>query len=158
LLPEGLAVPEVRGAARARKGTVLRREVYADDGTPAAEYPYVVEEHRYEVRRLQPILDQRHAVFFSYECESVTRHYERNPDDPRVEHSFTLEVDAFGNVLRSAHVAYPRRAPEEPEQGIVLATCAAASFVNETAGFYRLGVPIEARTYELTGLVPPASG
>ena len=29
-----------------------------------------------------------------------SRHYERHPADPRVEHDFTLDVDEFGNVLR----------------------------------------------------------
>ncbi|HTB72222.1 MAG TPA: SpvB/TcaC N-terminal domain-containing protein, partial [Polyangiaceae bacterium] len=158
VLPDGLTVPELREAARARKGMVLRREVYADDGTPLAANPYLVEEHRYEVVLLQPMEQQRHPVFFSHERESVGRHYERNPADPRVEHTFTLEVDAYGNVLRSAQVAYPRRSPAEPEQGALLATCADASFVNETAAFYRLGVPIEAHAYELTGLTPPATG
>jgi RHS repeat-associated protein len=165
-LPDGLTVPEMREAARARKGTVLRREVYADDGPPAAARPYVVEEHRYQVAHgtdvvppLQPIAHQRHAVFLTHERESVTRHYERSdPPDPRTQHTFTLEIDGYGNVLRSAHVAYPRRQPAEPEQGAVLATCADVTFANETAAFYRLGVSVEARTYELTGLVPPASG
>ena len=157
-LPDGLTVPEIREAARARKGMVLRREVYADDGTALAANPYLVEEHRDEVVLLQPMEQQRHPVFFSHDRESVGRHYERNPADPRVEHTFTLQVDVYGNVLRSAHVAYPRRTPAEPEQAVLLATCADASFVNETAAFYRLGVPIEAHAYELTGLVPPAAG
>jgi RHS repeat-associated protein len=157
ILPDGLTALEEREAARARKGMILRREVYADDGTPAAVHPYAVEEHRYEVRRLQPMQEQRHPVFFSHERELVGRHYERNPADPRVEHTFTLDVDAYGNVLRSAQVAYPRRVPAEPEQGVLLATCADASFFNETGAFYRLGVPIEARSYELKGLTAPAS-
>ena len=158
ILPTGLTVPEMREAARARKGMVLRREVYADDGTSLAANPYLVEERRYEVVLLQPMDRQRHPVFFTHERESVGRRYERNPADPRVEHGFTLEVDDYGNVLRAAHVAYPRRTPAEPEQAALLATFAGASFVNETSAFYRLGVPIEAQAYELTGLVPPATG
>ena len=57
----------------------------------------------------------------------MSRHYERSPVDPRVEHTFVLEVDDFGNVLRAAHVAYPRRTPVEPEQGVLLATSTQAT-------------------------------
>jgi RHS repeat-associated protein len=154
--PEEASADEAREAARARKGLLLRQEVYADDGTAQAGDPYVVTEHRYGVRLLQPMLGQRHPVFYPHERETVGRHYERNPNDPRVEQTFTLEIDGFGNVLRSARVALPRRNPLEPEQGILLATCTDATFVNETSAFHRLGVPIESHGYELTGLPTPA--
>jgi hypothetical protein len=63
--PPGIpTAKEEREAARSRRGTLLRREVYAEDGTPDVVHPYVVEEHRYEIRRLQPMTEQRHAVFF----------------------------------------------------------------------------------------------
>jgi hypothetical protein len=51
----------------------------------------------------------QHAVFFSHARETVTYQYERNPADPRVTHVLTLEVDAFGNVLRGVSIGYPRR-------------------------------------------------
>jgi RHS repeat-associated protein len=157
ILPAESSAAEAREAVRARKGTVLRREVYADDGTLVAGNPYVVEEHRYEVRREQPTNGERHPVFFTHESEGVVRHYERNPDDPRVEHALTIEVDPFGNVVRNAHIAYPRRVFTEPEQGVLLATCMEATVVNETKDFYRLGVPIEAQTFELINLPSPGS-
>jgi RHS repeat-associated protein len=161
-LPGEMSDEEAREAARARKGALLRREIYADDGTPQAVHPYAVEEHRYNVVNVQRLANERHAVFFTHESETVGRHYERNPLDPRVEQSFTIDVDSFGNVLRAANVAYPRRVPAELEQGVLLATCARATFANPGADpaspFYRLGVPIEARVFELTGLVPPPSG
>jgi RHS repeat-associated protein len=158
ILPPESSAAEARDAVRARKGSLLHREVYADDGTVVAGNPYVVEEHRYDVRREQPTNGERHAVFFTHESEAVARHYERNPADPRVEHSLTIEVDPFGNAIRSAHVAYPRRVPAEAEQGALLATCMEATVVNETTDFYRLGVPVEARTFELVNLQAPASG
>lgn len=158
----GRSAAEEREAARARKGTVLRREVYAEDGL-SAENPYLVEEHRYAVTSLQPMRDQRHPVWFQHIRESVVRNYERAPADPRVEHRFILEVDLFGNIVRSANVAYPRRSPVEPEQSAILATCADASFSNTPAPFkggtdlYRVGTPVEMRSYELAGLAAPTS-
>jgi RHS repeat-associated protein len=117
ILPSSLTGDEMREAFRALKGLVLRSEVYSADGSPRASNPYAVTEHNYEVARLQPFGPNLHAVFFSHARETLSFHYERNPDDPRVLHELTLEVDQFGNVLRRAAVGYPRRpgqAPLEP--------------------------------------------
>ena len=59
--------------------------------------------------RKRPI---RHAVFFTHAREAISYHYERNPDDPRIGHALTLEVDDFGNVLKSAAIGYGRRQPD----------------------------------------------
>jgi hypothetical protein len=48
-------------------------------------------------------------VFFTHARESIGYHYERNPVDPRINHALTLEVDDFGNVLKSAAIGYGRR-------------------------------------------------
>ena len=65
----------------------------------------------------------RHAVFFTHPREQVGFHYERKlytidgcrRADPRVSHSVTLEVDDFGNVLRSVAVGYGRRFPDRSD-------------------------------------------
>ena len=44
--------------------------------------------------------------------ESLSYHYERNPADPRISHALTLEVDAFGNPLKSLAIGYGRRQPD----------------------------------------------
>jgi hypothetical protein len=119
ILPAGLSAQEEREACRALKGSVLRQEVYALDGTDEAEHPYTVTESNYEIRQLQPRQDGQYGVFFVHPRESLAYHYERHPEDPRVAHQMTLEVDGFGNVLKSAAIAYPRRKHPGayPEQG-----------------------------------------
>ncbi|WP_334513294.1 SpvB/TcaC N-terminal domain-containing protein [Bradyrhizobium sp. AZCC 1693] len=111
-LPE-LREAETREAVRALKGSMLRQEVYSgeDDGSvlPGA-WPYTVSERNYVVRRLQATGANRHAVFQVHPAQQIDYHYEQQPDDPRIEHQFTLEVDQWGNVLQSAHAAYGRRA------------------------------------------------
>jgi RHS repeat-associated protein len=90
--------------------------------------------------------------------------YERNAGDPRVSHAFTLEVDDHGVVRRSAAVGYPRRAVHQAfaEQGKVTITLSEVDVVHHaptgTADWYRIGVPIATRSYEVTGLVPPPDG
>jgi hypothetical protein len=107
---ESLTAEETREAYRALKSMPLRVEVFAEDLSPAAGNPYTVTEHNYTVRRLQPFGPNQHAVMVASARETLAFHYERQGDDPRITHDFTLEVDDFGNVMRSVSVAYPRRA------------------------------------------------
>lgn len=173
ILPGGLTAQEQREACRALKGRILRQEIYADDGSEQAAHPYSATEHTYHLRLIQPLQGNRHAVFYAYECEALAYHYERNPQDPRLSHQMTLEVDKFGNVLKAAAIGYPRRppqpTPDEPsppphpaEQTQTLITYTENQVVNKPndqpndPDWYRLGVPIEMRTYELTGFSPSA--
>jgi RHS repeat-associated protein len=162
LLPPGLSAIETREACRALKGQVLRQEIYASDGSVQAQEPYTVSERSHEIRAIQPATNQAHAVFLVHPREAVESHYERNPGgavDPRVTHAFTLAVDAYGVTTKSAAVGYPRRAPfaAHPEQqagAITLSEVDVVHHVPEQAGWYRIGVPIETRSYELRGLAP----
>lgn len=159
-LPAGLTVREEREAARALRGKLLRQEVYAEDGTPAAAHPYTVAQHDHVVRVVRRAEGAGHAIFFTHAGATVTLHHERRPDDPRVQHELVLAVDEFGNVTRSAAIAYPRRAPVEPEQARLWATITEARVVNRAVDRdrHRIGVPIETITSELVGLRAPARG
>jgi RHS repeat-associated protein len=171
-LPAELTPEEEREACRALKGSVLRQEIYALDGTDMAQDPYVVTEQNYSIRKLQPHGDKmnknRHAVFFTHSKEAITYHYERNPDDPRISHSMTLEVDNVGNVLKQANIGYGRRRPvPNPSNHLLeadihkqtkwLVTYTENSVTNpiDIADDYRIALPCESRTYELTGDYTP---
>jgi RHS repeat-associated protein len=159
-LPPGLSVREEREAARALRGQILRQEIYAEDGTDAALHPYTVSERDYEVKLLQRGTDRSYAVCFVHPRHTITLSYERNPDDPRMQHEVVLEVDDFGNTTRSAAIGYPRRSGGEPEQRRLWVTHTARTFTNRPyeRDWHRAGVPIETATSELTGLAVPASG
>jgi RHS repeat-associated protein len=158
LTPE--SVQDEREAARALKGSALRQEIYAEDGTSAADKPFSVSERCYAVRRLQPpTAGNRFGVYLAHAREVVDYHYERNASDPRVQHAFTLEVDDFGTVLKAAAVGYPRRgSPTLTEQTKLWATLAENEVVHrdDVDTWYRIGIPKEARSYELTGISPPS--
>ncbi len=179
VLPTGapeLTTDELREACRALKGALLRQEVYAVDGTGAAGRPYTVAERTYTVRLIQPRGGGRHAVFFPHPREDLSLHYERRRyvvggtpvDDPRVTHTVTLEVDEYGNVVRSAAIGYGRRhddpdpqltEPDRARQRDTLATLTENRFTKALlAGtgaaaedVYRTPLPCETRTSELTG-------
>ncbi len=188
-LPEGSTRPhvptaeELREACRALKGSVLRQEVYALDGSEEADRPYRVAESNYTVELLQPRAGNRHAVCFVHPRETLSLHYERKLydierdgtavrlADPRVTHELVLDVDGWGNVLRSAAVAYGRRHPDadldpllpadarnavEAEQQKLHATLTVNSYTNAVfeGESYRAPLPYESRTYQLVKVVP----
>ncbi len=165
VLPADLTPDEEREACRALKGSMLRHEVYAQDGTQAAEHPYTVAEQNFTIRTLQSRGPNRHGVFFTHARESITYHYERRPADPRVAHTLTLEVDDVGNVLQDAAVGYGRRQPDQDlspalraVQAQVLLTCTENRVTNgvDAADDHRTPVTCESRRHELTGLrLPP---
>jgi RHS repeat-associated protein len=172
VLPPGINPFETREAYRSLKGQPLRSEVYAQDGTPEALNPYSVTESNYTIEFLQPMGANQHAVFFTHARETVTVEYERRPADPRVTHELTLEVDAFGNVLRSASIGYPRRpgypAPEPAlpaaiqgmlayDQGRLHILTTRNQYTNDidTVDAHRKPMPSATIAAELTGR-PPA--
>jgi len=107
------------------------------------------------VRLEQPRAGQRHGVLFVHEREALTYHYERDVADPRLTQSVVLDVDAYGTVIRSASVGYPRRTTVYAEQGQTSVVSSETDVVHQTGegGPYRLGVPVEARSFELMGQV-----
>jgi hypothetical protein len=168
---------EQREAIRALKGCILRQEVYADDGTDKASFPYSVSQRNYTIECFQPQADNRYAVFFTHPRETIDHHHERNPADPRVTHNAVLKADAFGNVLQSINAAYGRNlnapgvqlAPStppgpppdlttdpsvfaQPEQATALITLTENAVTNviDEAAAYRTPMQSETCTYELT--------
>ena len=168
VLPDGLTAEEEREACRALKGMMLRQEVYALDGTDNEAHPYTVAEQNFTVRRLQSRADNRHAVLFTHPREALTYHYERDPADPRIQHAMTLEVDAFGNVLKEVAIGSGRRQPDpdlpqdsdRDRQTRMLVTYTENLVTNSVDDAtihphdYRTPLPCETRTYELTGYTP----
>ncbi len=152
--PSLLTAEEERQAARSLKGRILRQEIYALDDSDKQPHPYSVSERSYEIRLEQAQQTNRHAVFFARDRETIDYHYERNPDDPRVTHGMTLEVDEFGNGLKSVAIAYPRKTTEYLEQSKPLVTYTENKVTNKPNedNWYRIGIPIETITYEITGL------
>jgi RHS repeat-associated protein len=164
--PDGRRAPwmpsaeEEREACRALKGSILRQEVFGLDDTNKSGRPYTVSEHNYTIEVLQPQGANRHTVFFVHPRETIDHHHEREPEDPRTSHQFVLEVDNYGNVLKSAAVGYGRRGDaleltddDRDKQKRPLITYTESSYTNavDEPGAYRTPLPAETRTYELTG-------
>jgi RHS repeat-associated protein len=172
--PGGLSAEEEREACRSLKGAILRVEIYALDRKEESDRPYSVSERNYTIKRIQPRGSNRHAVFFTHARESLDFHYERKlyddgaerVADPRVTHSLMLDVDSYGNVLRSADVAYGRRlrvaelSPnDQNRQTRTHIIFVENVFTNAVLEFddYRAPLPSESRTYELLKVRPSSN-
>src|SRR5581483_3765998 len=161
ILPDGLTADEEREACRALKGAMLRQEIYALDGTDKEPHPYIVAEQNMTIRLVQPQGKNRNAVLFTPAREAISYHYERE-QDPRLAHTLTLHVNEFGDVLKSAAVAYGRRQPDptldardQAKQSTLVITYSENDYTNsiQADDAYRAALPCESRAYELTGLV-----
>jgi RHS repeat-associated protein len=180
ILPEGFTSCEDREACRALRGSILRQEIYTDDPGEKSSFPYSVSERDYTVKNLQPGDTNKHAVFFVHPRETIDFHYERNPNDPRVGHQLTLEVDDFGNILKAVSAGYGRRKTvitlnasgsrteianpglselmpaEQNKQTRLLVTYTESDYTKPFSleDIWQTPLPAEIRTYELTGIKP----
>jgi RHS repeat-associated protein len=167
-LPWALSDGEARQACRALKGSVLRTEVYALDGSELAHRPYQVTEQNHTVELLQPAGPEpdsnglRNAVFAVHGRETLTGHYERTAQ-PRVGHELLLAVDDYGNPLRSATVGYGRPDPDpalpaadaEPQLRTET-TVIEHRYTNpvDLADDHRVPLVSQVRSYHVVGVAP----
>ena len=175
ILPDGLLPEEAREACRSLKGAMLRQEVYALDEKDDSKRPYTVSESNLTIRTLQPRMSNRHGVFLTHARESVSFNYERKlypidggmRADPRVSHTVTLEVDDYGNVLKSVAIGYGRRFPDpspilnatdRAKQSQILLTLTENRYTNAVleSDAYRTPLPSEVLSYELVKVWPAA--
>jgi len=126
-----------RDAVRTLRGTTLRTELYAHDGSPRQHRPYTVTESLPGVARVrgqaapagaagpvdawlsfageatppsgQPAADflGDRPIFFSYGLGQRTTQWERG-DDPMTQLSFAADYDSYGHARRQLSVALPR--------------------------------------------------
>lgn len=98
-----------RDALRTLRGSILRQETYALDGSPRQDRPYTVSEHAYDLKEVAPPVgpSERRRVFFSHPVAQRTTHWERG-DDPMTQFAFTSDYDAFGQPHQQSAVTVPR--------------------------------------------------
>ena len=98
-----------RDALRALRGSMLRTELYALDGSERAAQPYTVTESQYGVREEAPPAGdpERPRIFFPHLLARRTTQWERG-DDPMTQFSFSQDYDGFGQPRRQTQVACPR--------------------------------------------------
>ena len=136
--------------------------------------------HNCHIHHVQPKAANQHAVFHVTESEAITYHYELDlrPEqlapDPRIAHTLNVRIDEYGNIQQSVAVVYPRLgtyvdatlkdgAPEliqhvQSERHLAYTETRYTNDVPDPDHLdldnYRLRLPCEVLTYELTGIAP----
>jgi RHS repeat-associated protein len=99
-----------RDALRTLRGSVLRTEVYALDGTARQDRPYTVSEQAYGLREESPPTSsdrERKRIFFPHPLAQRTTQWERG-DEPMTQFAFTDDYDSYGQAQRQVSLAVPR--------------------------------------------------
>ncbi|MEO6548019.1 MAG: SpvB/TcaC N-terminal domain-containing protein [Ferruginibacter sp.] len=176
-----LSAEEWPQALRACKGIMLRQETYELEvdafvrGEEKKIKLFSTAFHNCKINLIQPSAKDQFAVFLTVESEAITYHYEldlandTSIPDPRIAHTFNLRCDEYGNILQSLAATYPRIGLHT-ETGMAETTLALIQEVQRerllvfsekkfsadviTNDIYRLRVPAEAKTFELTGFNP----
>ncbi|MGH8586200.1 MAG: toxin TcdB middle/N-terminal domain-containing protein, partial [Gammaproteobacteria bacterium] len=182
LTPTNLDAEEWRQAMRACKGRMLRQEQYELDvdalirGDHVAVKLFSTTSHSCHIRCLQRRATNLHGVFLVAPSEAITYHYELDlrPEqlrpDPRVTHVLNLRFDEYGHVLQAVTAVYPRAGQFVDDsltaEAVTLVRAAQAqrhaayaetrftADPNLGEDNYRVRVPCEILTYELTGITP----
>ena len=178
-----LSTSEWREALRACKGMTMRQEVYELDvdalesGRHVPTKLFNAAGHNCQIRRIQPRTDNQRAVFLMTGSEALTYHYKLDLNesmlrpDPRITHSLVLNTNEYGQPLQQATVAYPRVRPftEEapsltPDTEALIRQVQAELHIAYTEtrytndvdseDHYRLRLPCEVSTFEVTGIRP----
>jgi hypothetical protein len=106
---KSLTRPVRRDALRALRGSVLRTELYALDGSGRQFRPYTVTEQVYGLRKEFPPQPDttRQPIFFRFDVGQRTTQLERG-DDPLTQFAFTANYDAYGQPQSQIAVAVSR--------------------------------------------------
>ena len=99
-----------RDAVRTLRGSIVRTELYALDGSPNQTRPYTVTESQYDLREIDPppAGDRaRQRIFFSHLRGQRTTQWERG-DDPLTVFEFTDNYDDYGQPQQTTSIACPR--------------------------------------------------
>jgi hypothetical protein len=137
-----------RDALRTLRGTMLRSELYALDGSALQSKPYTVSESLMSLRMEfdpallpQPLWAENSGynsgggyIFFPFGIAQRTTNYERG-NDPMHNFSFTKDYDAYGQVQGQISIGVPRGAsPLSGGNGDYLASYGLSEYIYKDAG------------------------
>lgn len=148
----GVAPLDQLDAVRALAGRPLREEVYGLDGTEQQGVPFLIREFSHGLRVLQPRRERQPASVQVLDDQQLECLIERGPPEPqgdakplpqqpRIQHTLALELDALGFVTRRAAVAYGHLTSADASQQTTWVTIEDRQFHHFTglADAYRTG-------------------
>jgi RHS repeat-associated protein len=174
ILSGDMTPEEARQAWRSLKGSLLREEIYQQEGNTNDIIPFTIIDYSYNTSMLQPssVLDpiNRPGVFLVTPYESLTLQLERQATDHRINHMIALETDAFGNATKSVNITYGRSseamkplthtADDITVQGTSVVLYTEQDFTNEveTIDAHLVPLPAEVKKFQMYGVAPRDPG
>ncbi|OQW39773.1 MAG: hypothetical protein A4S08_06030 [Proteobacteria bacterium SG_bin4] len=142
-----------RDAQRSLRGSILRSEVYALDGSPLQDRPYTVTEHAYDVRE-EEAQDEptRLRIFFPFNIAQRTTQWERG-EEPQTQLTFISGYDDVGQPARQLTIACPRSwrtLQDTPADGFLATLTHTQYATTERAELYLRDRVARSRGFELT--------
>ncbi|KAF5679376.1 RHS repeat-associated core domain-containing protein [Fusarium heterosporum] len=156
-----LTAAEMRDATRTLKGSLLREELFALDGSVKAQLPLQIKDYGFNVKVLQRHGVSDVAVCQSFQREQISYSSERAMNDHRIQHSMVLGVDEYGNILNSVQIAYGRETGKTALTGVpkrlqettcIVLDCASYTNVVNDGPEYRTPLQSSVSKYELFGI------
>jgi RHS repeat-associated protein len=143
-----------RDALRSLRGSVLRSETYALDGSLLQERPYTVTEQAYALSEIEPPAQgsTRQRIFLPHQVAQRTTQWERG-SEPMTQFTFTGDYDDVGQPHRQLAVACPRgwRTWSDVPPADFLCTLGLTTYaVPATNGPYLRDRVARTRSYEIT--------
>lgn len=142
-------------ANRSLKWKVLREEVYSIDWSEKQYIPYTIIDYNYKITQIQQKFDNTYSVFMSTSNEKLTHSCERKISDPRISHQIVLDDDEYGFPTSIVNINYPRKSiisDVYEEQLKLIAILETYQYEHEIEDYYRLGLPIANKKYEINWL------
>jgi len=149
----GGALSMQRDAQRTLRGSILRSEVYALDGSPLQERPYTVTEHAYDLTEVDPPAPgaTRKRIYFPHGIAQRTTQWERGRD-PQTQITYTSAFDDVGQPPRQLAIACPRGwdgFADTPSVGYLATLSHTAYAKGDSAGPYLRDRVARTRGFEL---------
>lgn len=148
-----------RDALRALRGSILRTELYALDGTERQNRPYTVTESLFGLREESPPGTgeaDRLRIFFPHALAQRTAQWERG-EEPMTQFTFTSDYDQYGQPASQISIAVPRGrkyleaiSPTSPASEAFLATHTLTDYAQrDDAGHYIVDRVARTTTFEI---------
>lgn len=141
-----------RDALRTLRGSSLRSETYALDGSDLQDRPYTVSESVYAVIEISPPDaddDLRTSIFFPHQIGSRSTQWERG-NDPMTQFSFSMSYDDYGQSTEALQIACPRGWKDLADTSAkFLSTFGTTTFAQRDDDLYMVDRASEMKSFEI---------
>lgn len=156
---DGLGKNGFEDVFRSLAGQVLRTEIYGhDEDGNLDQHPYQIQQQNYRIRQLQKAQNKEYGCFVALPQEQLNCNYEKEAQNPLVNHTIFLEFDAFGVPMGQCEIGYPNENATDtvngqanPQKLLLLRYSEQEVTHILEENRYELAIPLATKGYEIDG-------